>query len=56
MENKLDEKLVNHILESLKKDYEVWNCYREDSVKACLYFSIRSYFLEEKRKNKKIRK
>lgn len=50
MENKLDEKLINHILESLKKDYEVWNCYREDSVKSCLYFSIRKYFLEENEK------
>lgn len=54
MENKLDEKLINHILESLKKDYEVWNCYREDSVKACLYFSIRNYFLEENKKIEEI--
>lgn len=54
MENKLDKKLINHILESLKKDYEVWNCYREDSVKACLYFSIRNYFLKENEKIEKI--
>lgn len=54
MENKLDEKLINHILESLKKDYEVWNCYREDSVKACLYFSIRNYFFKKNEKLKKL--
>ncbi len=48
----MEKELINHILESLKEDYIVWNCYREDSVKACLYFSIKKYFLDENKEKK----
>lgn len=48
----MEKELINQILSDLEKDYLVWNCYREDSVKACLYFSIKNFYLEENKQKK----
>lgn len=46
----MENTLIIKILKNLKKDYLLWNCYREDSVKTCLYFHIRKHFLKKNKK------
>ncbi len=46
----MKDSLIKKFLKNLKKDYLLWNCYREDSIKACLYFHIRNHFSKQNKK------
>lgn len=46
----MDSKIIIYLLAKLKKDYEEWHIYREDTIKSCIYYHLKQHYWDRTNK------